>query len=156
MIAVFISQHYAGPYPGFRLGGRGHSSEGPRERPRGQGPQGTPYQKPKSLRIWPTIFLVEAYLPVYFVFIFYSIFSAQGGASAPVPPSPLDTSLTQCLDTYQSTVCKYHLIYPHFQFHAFRYTYYYQLYNTSGLTCGAGTADSCISCSSFTRSPGSL
>ena len=57
--------------------------------PRGQGSQGTPYQKPKSLRIWSTIFR-RARLPFYFLIftiLFYFILPLRGaGHRALLPP----------------------------------------------------------------------
>ena len=58
--------------------------------PRGQRPQGTPCQKPKSLRILETIFLVEARLPFYFLILLFNIilFYHSGRGLGPCTPPP--------------------------------------------------------------------
>ena len=51
--------------------------------------QGTPYQKPKTPRIWPTIFRVGANFFLFFTIQFYFIFPLRGeGAWPPWPPPP--------------------------------------------------------------------
>ena len=56
---------------------------------------GTPYQKPKTPRIWP-IFLGPGQFIFYFLIFtikFYSIFPLGGGGDGPRAPPPLATSL---------------------------------------------------------------
>ena len=62
--------------------------------------QGTPYQKPKTPRIWPTIFWGGAnsfFIFFYFYYKILSYFSAQGGGGGMAPWPPLATSLQDAI-----------------------------------------------------------
>ena len=84
--AKFVHDYAQASIQDFAQGGP-KLTEAPKLGAPGQEPQGTPYQKPKSLQIWSTILFQLG--PIYlFIFLFllfnFISFTTQGGASAPV------------------------------------------------------------------------